>query len=91
MTEEGKELEVIMVPDNENDGDDWPNAGPQNLAEAQAYTDKIIQIFKMFDDLIHDDNKDALPKDNTKFKEVDGQTLGLHGASRPRGCDLVNY
>ena len=26
-----------------------------------------------------------------KFEEVDGQTLGLHGASRSRGCDLVNY
>ena len=62
MAEGGKEPEVIMVPDDEDKRDDWPNAGPQNPAEAQAYTDKIIQIFDTFGDLIHENNKDALPK-----------------------------
>ena len=34
MAEGGKELEVIMVPDDEDDGDDWPDTRPQNPAEA---------------------------------------------------------
>ena len=70
MAEEGKEPEVIMVPDDEDDGDGWPDARPQNLAEAQAYTDKIIQIFEMFGDLIHEDNKDALLKTVRNLKKL---------------------
>ena len=62
MAEGGKDPEVIMAPDKEDDRDDWPDTGPWNLEEAQAYTDKIIQIFDMFGNLIHKDKKDTLLK-----------------------------
>ena len=61
MTEGGKDPDVILVPDDD-DGDNWPDAGPQNPAEAQAYTDKVVDMFNTFGDLIHQDNKDTLPK-----------------------------
>ena len=46
-------IEVIEVPDI--DPDDFPDAGPQNLAEAQTYHDKIDEIMIMFSDLLVDD------------------------------------
>ena len=60
---------VIEVFDNDDD-DDWPDAGPQNPAEAQAYTNKIITVFDTFSDLIHQDNKDALPKTIWNLKKL---------------------
>ena len=44
MAEGGKDPNVIVVPNND-DGDNWPDAGLQNPAEAQAYTDKVIEVF----------------------------------------------
>ena len=61
MAEAGKDKDFIVVP-SDNDGDDWPDPGPQNPEEAEAYTDKIVSIFDTFGDLIHADNKNALPK-----------------------------
>ena len=45
--------EVIEVPDN--DPDDFPDAGPQNPAEAHMYQDKIDEIMVTFSDLLADD------------------------------------
>ena len=44
MAEAEKDKDVIVVPDDD-DGNDWPDPGPQNLEEAEAYTDKIVSIF----------------------------------------------
>ena len=46
-------IEVIEVPDD--DPDDFPDSGPQNLAEAQMYHDKIDEIMMTFSDLLADD------------------------------------
>ena len=69
MAEGGKDPEVIMIP-NDDDSDDWPDAGPQNPEEAQEYTDKVIEVFDTFSDLIHQDNKDALPKTIRNLKKL---------------------
>ena len=61
MAEAEKDEYIIVVP-SDDDGNDWPDPGPQNLEEAVAYTDKIVGIFNTFGDLIHTDNKDTLPK-----------------------------
>ena len=61
MAEAETDEDIIVVPDDD-DSDDWPEPGPQNPEEAVTYTDKIVGIFNTFGDLIHTDNKDALPK-----------------------------
>ena len=69
MAEAEKDPGVIIVPNND-DNDDWPDTGPQNIKEAKAYTDKIVNAFDTFGDLIHQDNKDALPKMIHNLKKI---------------------
>ena len=69
MAEGGKDPNIIVIPNNDN-SNDWPDTGPQNPEEAQAYTDKVIKVFDTFSDLIHQDNKDALPKMIRNFKKL---------------------
>ena len=76
IAEAEKDKDIIVVP-NDNDSDDWPDPGPQNLEEAEAYTDKIVSIFKTFGDLIHADNKNALPKMIQNIKKL----MAKHWAS----------
>ena len=64
-----KDPGVVIVPDNDDD-DDWPDTGPQNIKEAKAYTDKIVNVFDTFGDLIHQDNKDTLPKMICNLKKI---------------------
>ena len=71
MAEAEKNKDVVVVPN------DWPDLGPQNLEEAEAYTDKIVSIFDTFRDLIHADNKDALPKTIWNIKKL----MAKHWAS----------
>ena len=59
MAEGGEEAEIITIPDDPND--DWLSGGPQNLREAEAYTEKVNQIFEDLGELLHEDNKDGLP------------------------------
>ena len=42
--------------------DDWPDQGPVNEVEAQAFVDKINNMFDTFSDRVQADDKDALPK-----------------------------
>ena len=77
MANEGADPNII------NDSDDLPNAGPQNPAEAQAYTDKIINVFDTFSDLIHQDNKDALPKTIWNLKKLMAKHWGSMGQADP--------
>ena len=60
--------EVIEVPDN--DPDVFPDSGPQNLAEAQTYHDKIDEIMTMFSDLLADNRKDALRSTIASLKKL---------------------
>ena len=61
-------IEVIEVPDA--DPDDFPDSGPQSLAEAQTYRDKIAEIMVMFSDLLADDQKDALQSTITSLNKL---------------------
>ena len=58
----------MEVPDD--DPDDFPDSGPQNLAEAHMYRDKIDEIMVMFSDLLADDQKDALRFTITSLKKL---------------------
>ena len=64
---------------NDEDSDNCPDAGPQNPAEAQTYTNKIIKVFDTFSNLIHQDNKDALPKTIQNLKILMAKHWDLMG------------
>ena len=54
--------EVIDIPDEEVEEQDWPETGPVNPAEAKQYMDCITDVFDSLSDLLHKDKKDDLPK-----------------------------
>ena len=56
--------EVITILDNveEEEEDDWPESGPVNLQEAKAYMDCINDVFDAMAEMLHNNNKDTLPK-----------------------------
>ena len=87
MAEWGIDPKVITTPDDDN-GDDWPYAGPQNPDEAQEYSDKVIEVFDTFADLIHQNNKDALP--NQEPQKVAGKALGFDGTGGPWSSHQVH-
>ena len=58
---------MIDLLDEEEEG--WPDAGAQNLEEAQQYVDKINNIFDHLSELIHEDKKDALGMTIRNFKK----------------------
>ena len=64
--------EVITILDNveEEEEDDWPESGPVNLQEAKAYMDCINDMFDTIAEMLHSDNKDALPKCIRTFKKL---------------------
>ena len=66
MEEGGEEIETVTIPDDPND--DWPSGGPQNLREAEAYAEKVNQIFEELRELLHED-KDALPSKFHRLKK----------------------
>ena len=68
MTPKGAPIEVIKVPDE--DPDDFPDSGPQNPVEAQAYRDKIDEIMETFSNLLADNCKDALRSTITSLKKL---------------------
>ena len=67
MAEGGEEAEIITIPDDPDD--DWLAGGPQNLREAEAYAEKVNQIFEDLGELLHEDNKDALPSTICRLKK----------------------
>ena len=67
MAEGGEEAEIITIPDDPDD--DWLAGGPQNLREAEAYAEKVNQIFEDLGELLHEDNKDALPSTIHRLKK----------------------
>ena len=52
------------------DDDDWPDQGPVNEEEAQAFVDKIDNIFDTFLDRVWADDKDTLPKLIHEYKNM---------------------
>ena len=67
MAEGGEEAEIITIPNDPDD--DWPSGGPQNLREAEAYAEKVNQIFEDLGELLCEDNKDALPSTICRLKK----------------------
>ena len=54
----------------EEEEEEWPEAGAQNVVEAEQYQDKINNIFNHLSILIHQDTKTALSDTIHNFKKV---------------------
>ena len=54
----------------EEEEEEWPEAGAQNVAEAEQYQDKINNIFDTLSILIHRDTKTALSDTIQNFKKI---------------------
>ena len=53
----------------EEEEEEWPEAGAQNVEEAEQYQDKINNIFDHLSILIHQDTKNSSFANHTKFQE----------------------
>ena len=54
----------------EEEEEEWPEVGVQNVEEAEQYQDKINNIFDHLSILIHEDVKTALSQTVQNFKKV---------------------
>ena len=54
----------------EEEEEEWPEAGAQNVEEAERYQDKINHVFDHLSELIHQDTKTALLQTIQNFKKV---------------------
>ena len=54
----------------EEEEEEWPEAGAQNVEEAEQYQDKTNNIFNHLSILIHQDTKTALSQIIQNFKKV---------------------
>ena len=54
----------------EEEEEEWPEAGAQNVAEAEQYQDKINNIFDTLSILIHQDTKTSLSDTIQNFKKI---------------------
>ena len=54
----------------EEEEEKWPEAGAQNVEEAEQYQDKINNIFDHLSILIHQDTKTALSQTIQNFKKI---------------------
>ena len=54
----------------EEEEEEWPEVGVQNVEEAECYTDKINNIFDHLLVLIHQDTKTALSQTIQNFKKI---------------------
>ena len=66
MTEKVDPVVVIV----EEEEEEWPEAGAQNVAEAEQYQDKINHVFDTLSILIHQDTKMALSDTIQNFKKI---------------------
>ena len=60
----------LLVDLVEEEEEEWPEAGVQNVEEAEHYQDKINNIFDHLSVLIHQDTKTALSQTIQNFKKV---------------------
>ena len=63
-----KDVPVIDLMEEEEE--EWPEAGAQNVKEAEQYMDRINNIFDHLSTLIHEDTKDALGQTIKNFKKI---------------------
>ena len=63
-----KEDPVVEIVEEEEE--EWPEAGAQNVAEAEKYQDKINHVFDTLSILIHQDTKTALLDTIQNFKKI---------------------
>ena len=54
----------------EEEEEEWPEAGAQNVEEAEQYVDCINNVFDHLSTLIHEDTKDALGQTIQNFKKI---------------------
>ena len=65
----------------EEEDEEWPEAGAQNVAEAEQYQDKINNIFNHLSILIHQDKKMALSETIQNFKKIITKQWDSKGAA----------
>ena len=68
MAEGSAKHDVIEVPDDEHE--DFPNSGPQNLTEVQTYRNKVDHIMDTFSEMLNNDWKDSLRQTVTSLKKL---------------------
>ena len=49
--------EPIVIPDEEEQEEDWPELRPQNPEEAQKYVDQVNKLFNGLMEMLHNDRK----------------------------------
>ena len=65
-----KDVPPVINLLEEEEEEEWPEAGAQNPEEAQQYVDKINNVFDHLSTLIHEDKKDALGLTIRNFKKL---------------------
>ena len=63
-----KDMPVVDLIEEEEE--EWPQAGAQNVKEAEEYVDHINNVFDHLSTLIHEDTKTALGQTIRNFKKV---------------------
>ena len=65
-----KDVPPVIDLLEEEEEEEWPEAGAQNLEEAEQYMDRINNVFDHLSTLIHEDKKDALELTIRNFKKL---------------------
>ena len=65
----------------EEEEEEWPEAGAQNVEEAEQYQDKNQQYFRPFIHINSPRHEDGSFANDTKFQKGHHQTMGQHGGS----------
>ena len=66
----------------EEEEEEWPEAGVQNVEEAECYQDKINNIFDHLSVLIHEGHQNSTITNSPQFQEGHDQAMGKHGGHR---------
>ena len=59
--------DIDIADDND---EDWPEMGPVNIVEAERYVNKITNILDNLSELLHADQKDAIPTTIRSFHKL---------------------
>ena len=63
-----KDVPVVELIEEEEE--EWPEAGVQNVEEAEEYVDWVNNVFDHLSTLIHEDTKTALGQTIKNFKKI---------------------
>ena len=64
-----KDAPVVDLIEEEEE-EEWPEAGVQNIEEAEQYVDQVNNVFEHLSTLIHEDTKTALGQTIQNFKKI---------------------